>query len=69
VGAAVFTFAESKGTEGSMPPLNSSTTKRMVLCAPAERPIEIVPEPEHPIPYHRDRRRCPLLETTVWIFA
>src|SRR2546430_12896832 len=41
----------------------------MVLCAPAERPIEIVPEPEHPIPYQRDRRRCPLLETTVWIFA
>ena len=41
----------------------------MVLCAPAERPIEIVPEPEHPIPYHSDRRRCPLLETTVWIFA
>src|SRR2546426_461045 len=41
----------------------------MVLCAAAERPIEIVPEPEHPIPYHRDRRRCPLLETTVWMFA
>src|SRR6266487_406227 len=41
----------------------------MVLCAAAERPIEIVPEPEHPIPYQSDRRRCPLLETTVWIFA